>query len=164
METTVLTLNEIDIESVAEGIVDLLESELPGVIEEVNAFKDDGITLNSDVTVKHDSPVSGFTILSVKDYPAIFIDPIKESERGGSTGLQFAISGWIRDTNLKQIKKKSERFALAVKATLKKDASLGGIVGGLVIAGIEYSDPFNVTSRDTQGTYATFMMDVSYYY
>ncbi len=149
-------------EEICEGVVTLLTTELPSVIEEINTERDYGIELEDEVTIKHDSPASGFSLLGVDEYPAVFIEPLKEREEGvDEKGFQILISGWLREEDLRYMIKKIERFALAVKTTLKKDFTLDGIASGGVIADTDYLEPMK-SKRDPTGSYISFVMDVSY--
>lgn len=163
MESTVF---QTDIEDIGNGIIDLLEAELETIITDLNNLKNDGIEITMPDNILFDSPVNGFTLLDVSQYPAIFVEPIRSKDLNNDDNnrvFQFIVSGWIREEDRTLIMKKNLRFALAIKETLKKDATLDGIVGGFVIADIDYTDPFKVR-QDTMGFYTACMIDISYYW
>ncbi len=160
MEETIINVS---VEEIGEAIIDLLTNELPGVINQVNAFKSDGLLVKTNVTIKYDSPLTGFTLLDTGEYPAIFVEPVKKKSQDYDTdGFSFAISGWVREENVKNIVKIRDRFALAVETTLKKDLTLGGVVGGGMVGEIDYSDPLGNRKRDQSGNYIAFAIEISY--
>jgi hypothetical protein len=151
------------VEEIGEAIIELLENELPGVITEINALKDDDISLKTTVTLKYDSPLSGFSLLDVGQYPVIFVEPVKKKSQDYDTdGFSFAVSGWVREENLNNIVRKRDRFTLAVEVTLKKDFTLGGIMGGGMIGSIDYSDPLENRKKDPAGNYIAFAIELLY--
>lgn len=151
------------VEEIGDAIIDLLTDELPGVITEINTLKSDSITLKTTVTIKYDSPLTGFSRLDVSEYPAVFVEPVKKKPQDYDTdGYSFAISGWIRTEDIGNIVKMRDRFALAVETTLKKDLKLDGIVGGGMVGEIDYSDPLGNRKRDPLGNYIAFAIEISY--
>lgn len=158
MSDTVITFQRI--ETIAEGIKELLEDNLGTYITAENTFWNDSISISTpeNDNIFIDDP-NNFTLLDISQFPCIFVFP-SESKRSDNftEAYQFEITGFIREDNARQIVKENLRFCEAVKATLNHDLTCGGTCGGGIIGKVAYSQVLS----NSEEFFTAFQIEIAY--
>lgn len=128
-------------EEFVEGIKSFLQAYLPEATRRINASYSDGnnISAPADSDYVLMDPMLAFNyILEAGHFPAICISA--NSEDGNSNGENFTveITGYVCEDDWEKIEAQNLRMAKAVKSTLFRDISIGGICAGFIGLKIDY--------------------------
>lgn len=132
-------------EELAEGLKTFLQTYLPDAIIRINNYYNDG----NDISAPEDSdyvlmdPLLAFNyILENGHFPAICIFVNNENDTEYSEDFTIDITGFICEDDWEKIEALNQRFAKAIKATLLRDITIGGICGGFSQIKIDYSPAY----------------------
>ena len=117
-------------EDISTAIKTFLEANLDETILAVNTDYNDGISITSPEYIDIADPE---LVLYSADqrFPAMSIFCDDESEDDKINTYSIRVTSFIREDNRFIIEKLNKRFAKAVKATLKRDQYLSGVVNGM---------------------------------